>query len=79
MLLTFCSLCIKYKVNKSVPLLTMQVLRGRGGIQFLFILDLGTRWGEWSASCSDCALPPGKGPRYPFDRRLGGPRSWSGR
>jgi hypothetical protein len=25
------------------------------------------------------ALPPGKGPRYPFYRRLGGPQSWSGR
>jgi hypothetical protein len=25
------------------------------------------------------ALPPGKGPRYPLDRRLGGPQSRSGR
>jgi hypothetical protein len=25
------------------------------------------------------ALPPGKAPRYPMDRRLGGPQSWSGR
>jgi hypothetical protein len=25
------------------------------------------------------ALPPGKSPRYPFYRRLGGPQSWSGR
>jgi hypothetical protein len=25
------------------------------------------------------ALPPGKSPQYPFDRRLGGPQSRSGR
>jgi hypothetical protein len=25
------------------------------------------------------ALLPGKQPRYPLDRRLGGPQSWSGR
>jgi hypothetical protein len=25
------------------------------------------------------ALPPGKSPRYPFYRRLGGPQSWYGR
>jgi hypothetical protein len=33
---------------------------------------------EWSASLPGCALPPGKGPRFPLDRRLGGPqsRSW---
>jgi hypothetical protein len=31
--------------------------------------------GEWSASRPGRALFPGKGPRYPLDRRLGGPRS----
>jgi hypothetical protein len=37
--------------------------------------------GEWSASASrpGRALPPGKEPRYPLDRRLGGPQSRSGR
>jgi hypothetical protein len=34
--------------------------------------------GEWSASRPGRALPPGKGPRYPLDRRLGGPQSRSG-
>jgi hypothetical protein len=34
--------------------------------------------GEWSASHPGCALPPGKEPRYPLDRRLGGPQSRSG-
>jgi hypothetical protein len=41
------------------------------------ILELGTRWGEWSASGPGRALPPGKDPRYPFDR-LSGPQSRSG-
>jgi hypothetical protein len=33
--------------------------------------------GEWSASSWLC-LPPGKDSWYPWDRRLGGPQSWSG-
>jgi hypothetical protein len=43
-------------------------------MQFLLILDLGTSGGEWSASCPGRALPPGKDPRHPSDRRLGGPQ-----
>jgi len=34
--------------------------------------------GEWSASRPGRALPLGKDLRYPLDRRLGGPQSWSG-
>jgi hypothetical protein len=34
--------------------------------------------GEWSGSRSGRALLPGKVTRYPFDRRLGGRKSWSG-
>jgi hypothetical protein len=33
---------------------------------------------EWSAH-APAALPQGKGPWYPLDRRLGGPQSRSGR
>jgi hypothetical protein len=33
---------------------------------------------EWPASHPSRALPPGKEPRHPLDRRLGGPQSWSG-
>jgi hypothetical protein len=33
---------------------------------------------EWSVSCPGCTLLLGKDPRYPLDRRLGGPQSWSG-
>jgi hypothetical protein len=34
--------------------------------------------GEWSASRPGRALPRGKDPQYPLDRRLGGPQSRSG-
>jgi hypothetical protein len=35
--------------------------------------------GEWSASCPAVLLvQPGKNYRYPLDRRLGEPQSWSG-
>jgi hypothetical protein len=33
---------------------------------------------EFSASRPGRALPPGIDPRYPLDRRLGVPQSWSG-
>jgi hypothetical protein len=43
-------------------------------LRLLLILNLGMEdGGELSASRPGCALPPGKGPRYPLDRRLGGP------
>jgi hypothetical protein len=43
------------------------------------ILDLGTRW-RWVVSFTPRPLyPQGKSPRYPLDRRLGGPQSRSGR
>jgi hypothetical protein len=46
--------------SKAVPLHAMEVLGGRGCIA-LHIYDLGTRWGEWSASRPGRALPPAKG------------------
>jgi hypothetical protein len=39
----------------------MEALEGRG-VYFLLIHDLGTRWGEWSASRPGRALAPGKRP-----------------
>jgi hypothetical protein len=37
-----------------------------------------TKWG-WVVSRPGRALPPGvRDPRYPVDRRLGGPQGWSG-
>jgi hypothetical protein len=44
----------------------------------VFILDLVTRWGGWSASSPARALALEKDPRYPLDRRPGGPQSRSG-
>jgi hypothetical protein len=35
--------------------------------------------GEWSTSHPGCFTRQGKSPRYPLDRRLGGPQSQSGR
>jgi hypothetical protein len=40
-------------------------------IIFLLILDLGSRWGEWSASRRGCALPPVKRPPVPFGQEAG--------
>jgi hypothetical protein len=42
-------------------------------------LDLGTRWGEWSASLSGRFTLMERTPWYPLDRRLSGPQSQSGR
>jgi hypothetical protein len=39
----------------------MEALGGED-VQLLLTHDLGTRWGEWSASRLARALPPGKGP-----------------
>jgi hypothetical protein len=47
-------------------------------VWLLLIHDLGTRWGEWSASLPGRALPLRKNPKYPLDRRLGGPQRRSG-
>jgi hypothetical protein len=53
---------------KTIPLLTTKALGGED-VLLLLILNLGIRWGEWSASRSGW---------YPLDRRLGGPQSRSG-
>jgi hypothetical protein len=47
----------------------MEAIGGRGGIALL-ILDLGTRWGEWSASRPGRAFTPGE--RTPGIRWTGG-------
>jgi hypothetical protein len=42
-----------------------------------FFLTSALTGGEWSASLPD-RFTPGKSPRYPLDRSLGGPQSQSG-
>jgi hypothetical protein len=55
----------------------MKAYWGSGGIAPH--IDLGTRW-RWVVSYTPWPLyPQGKSPWYPFDRRLGGPQSRSGR
>jgi hypothetical protein len=57
----------------------MKTYWGNGGIAPR-ILDFGTRW-RWVVSFTPRPLyPKVKSPRYPLDRRLGGPqiRSWRG-
>jgi hypothetical protein len=59
--------------SKAVPLHAMVAHGGRGGIA---PTHTSPRDGdEWSASCPGRALPPGKGPPIPLDRRLGRPQS----
>jgi hypothetical protein len=53
-------------------------MRRSGGIAPIFLtsaLDAG----EWSATRRCSFTPQGRSPQYPLDRRLGGPRSRSGR
>jgi hypothetical protein len=50
----------------------------REELELIFLLNLGTNGGEWSASRRGHALPPGKDSRFPLDRRLGVSQSWSG-
>jgi hypothetical protein len=56
----------------------MQATRGERKYSSYSFLTLTVDWGEWSASRPGRALPPEKDPRYPLDRRLDGPQSWSG-
>jgi len=56
----------------------MKAYWGSGGIDPL-IRDLGSRC-RWVVSFTPQPLYlHGKSPRYPLDRGLGGPKSWSGR
>jgi hypothetical protein len=47
------------KTEVKLPLHAMEALGGRG-VRLLLILDLGTRWGEWSASRPGRAFTPGE-------------------
>jgi hypothetical protein len=51
---------------------------GSEGIALL-ILDLGTRWGLVVSFTPRPFYLQGKSPRYPLDKRLGGPQIRSGR
>jgi hypothetical protein len=63
-------LFVVYVKVKAVPLHAIVAL-GREDIHLLLILDLDTRWGEWSASHPGRNLPPGKGPPIPIVQEAG--------
>jgi hypothetical protein len=52
---------------KHCPATAMQ-RQGGEEVELLLILNLGTRWGEWSASRPCRALPPGKRTPVPIGR-----------
>jgi hypothetical protein len=66
---------VKVKLSHYTP------WRRLGGedVYYYSFLTSALNGGEWSASRPSRALPQGKDPRYPLDRRLGGPQSWSGK
>jgi hypothetical protein len=68
----------KGKKVKVVPLHSTEVLLGDRRYSSYSFLTSALEGGEWSASHPGRALPPGKEPRYPLYRRLGGPQSRSG-
>jgi hypothetical protein len=55
--------------SKAVPLPQCKFQRGEK-VQCILILDIGTRWGDWSASQTLCPLLPGKVLHFPLYRRL---------
>jgi hypothetical protein len=48
---------------------------GRGDVQIHIFLTSVLAGGEWSASRPDRFTPGEKSPRYPLDKRLGGPQN----
>jgi hypothetical protein len=75
---TICiSIVLKPKLSHHTP---WRRLWGGGEeeVQLLLILELYTRWDEWSASLSGRALPPGKGPPILIGQEAGwAPRAYS--
>jgi len=62
--------------SEAVQLHAMQALRGE--VCFYSFLTSAVDRGERPASRPGHALPSGTDPRYPLDKRLGGPQHWSG-
>jgi hypothetical protein len=60
---------------KNCPLQSC-IAKGGEALSLLLILGLSFRWGERSSRPVRTLLPE-KDPRYPLDRRLGGPQRWS--
>jgi hypothetical protein len=65
--------------GKGIPLHAMKAPGGERRYSSYSFSTLAQDGGEWSASHPGRALPLGKDPWYPLDRRLGRPQNWSGR
>jgi len=55
----------------------LEGIKGNVGIAAL-IFNLGTRWEGVTNFIPWPLYPQGKNPQYPWNRKLGGPQSWSG-
>jgi hypothetical protein len=66
-----------YTKTKAVALHAMEALEGERRYSSYPFSTLALDAVEWSASRPDRALAPGKDPRHPLYRRLGGPQSRS--
>jgi hypothetical protein len=64
---------VKVKQSHNTP---MEAQAGKD-VYLLLTHDLGTRCGRVVSVMPDRALPPGKDPWYPLDRRLGKPQRQS--
>jgi hypothetical protein len=79
-----CSLWIAWKTGESILSVMLSALndtwrKSKVPVLDPYFLDLGSRW-RWVVSFMSLSLKPrGKAPRYPLDRRLGGPHTRSGR
>jgi hypothetical protein len=78
--LYFLTAVLKVKLNLSLCLTEHHAMKAywvSGGIAPFF--DLSNRWRRVVSFTPQPIYPHGRGPRYPFDRRLGGPQNRSGR
>jgi hypothetical protein len=67
-----CSLIQLYSYLKKIKLSHYTPRRRLEGeeAKFLLIIDLSTRWDEWSASRPGRALASGKGPPVPIEQKV---------
>jgi hypothetical protein len=71
--------CQDKNKSKAKPSRYCQVdVKGEKSYSSYSFLTSALDGGEGSVSHPGCALPSRKDTRYPLDRRLGGPQSWSG-
>jgi hypothetical protein len=76
LVLHFVVLCYSL-FSKSCPTTCHAGAQGKRRYSPYSFLTLELDGCDWSASLPNRALPPGQDPRYPLDKRLGGPQIWS--